>query len=100
MSSYSGLVFTVLILVMAYMVLIRPQQRRLKQHQSLVSSIGVGDEVVTIGGMFGTVHQLDDTTVTLEVAPQVRIKFSRQAISRRVEHEAASETEDPRGDIE
>lgn len=100
MSSYSGLVFTVLILVMAYMVLIRPQQRRLKQHQNLVSSIGVGDEVVTIGGLFGIVHHLDDTTVTLEVAPQVRIKLSRQAISRRVEPERAPEIEGPEGDRE
>lgn len=87
-----------LMVVAFYFVLIRPQQRRLKQHQQLIQQLKPGDEVVTIGGMYGTVTQLDDSSVWLEVANGTVIRFSRQAIGRTLtpepEEPAATEGEE------
>lgn len=74
-----------LLLVVMYMLLIRPQQRRVRQHQAVVSSLDVGDEVITAGGVFGTIRSIDDTSVVLEVADGVRVRFLRGAISQRVQ---------------
>lgn len=77
-----------LMVVAFYFVLIRPQQRRLKQHQQLIQQLKPGDEVVTIGGMYGRVTQLDDASVWLEVADSTVIRFSRQAIGRTITADA------------
>lgn len=66
-----------------YFLLIRPQRRQRQAHQRLVESVDVGDEVVTIGGMYGTVRSVDDESITLEVAPNVEVTFSRAAIARK-----------------
>ena len=73
-----------LIVAVFYLLLIRPQQRKAKAHQELVSSIGTGDRVVTIGGIHGLVEFMDDDTVRLEVAPGTVITFARGAIARRL----------------
>lgn len=73
-----------LIIAVFYLLLIRPQQRKAKQHQQLVQSVGTGDRVVTIGGIHGTVETLDDDTVRIEVAPGTVITMTRAAIARRV----------------
>jgi preprotein translocase subunit YajC len=65
-----------------YFMMIRPQQRRRRQAEQMQSSIGPGDEVVTIGGLYGTVTSLDDETVKLEVAPGVQTRYARPAIAR------------------
>ena len=83
-----------LMVVAFYFVLIRPQQRRLKQHQQLVTQLKPGDEVVTIGGIYGTVTSLDDASVWLEVADATVLRFSRQAIGRTIQaSEEPSESE-------
>ncbi len=76
-----------------YLLLIRPQQRRLKQHQSLVSSLQVGDEVVTVGGMYGFIKRQDDSTVWLEISDGVVARYSKQAISRKITAIEEDETE-------
>ena len=70
-----------------YVILIRPQQRRAKAQQALLRSIEVGDEVVTGGGMFGHVVAIDDDEgiVTLEIADGVEIQILRGGIGRRIE---------------
>lgn len=83
----SQLIPLVLLFVVFWFVLIRPQQRRQREHRQLMSGVGVGDEVVTVGGMFGVVTGLDDESVTLEVADGVRVRFARQAIGRKIVHE-------------
>jgi preprotein translocase subunit YajC len=65
-----------------YFLMIRPQQRRRREAESMQSGLGVGDEVVTIGGLYGTVISVNDETVTLEVAPGVEERYARGAISR------------------
>jgi preprotein translocase subunit YajC len=70
-----------LMVAIFYFLLIRPQQRRMRQQRDLVQSLSVGDDVVTIGGMFGTIREMDDDEVTLEVAPGIQIRFVKRAIA-------------------
>ena len=65
-----------------YFLMIRPQQRRRREAEQMQSSIGPGDQVVTIGGLYGTVTSIDDETVMLEVAPGVQTRYARPAIAR------------------
>jgi preprotein translocase subunit YajC len=65
-----------------YFMLIRPQQRRAKEHQALLSKLAVGDEVVTGGGLLGRVTEVGDTFVTLEVADGVRVKIQKVQVTQ------------------
>lgn len=65
-----------------YFMMIRPQQKRRRESERMQSSIAPGDEVVTIGGLYGTVTGVDDETVMLEVAPGVQTRYARPAIAR------------------
>ena len=71
-----------LFIAAAYFLIIRPQQRRRREVLAVQSSVGPGDEVVTVAGLYGTVVDIDDKIVTLEVAPGVTNRYSRQAISQ------------------
>jgi preprotein translocase subunit YajC len=77
-------------------MLIRPQKRRADQHRHLVNSLDEGDEVVTIGGVFGTVHRLGDDDVELEVAPQTRLRVLKSAIARRVTEDLENRPDEER----
>ncbi len=79
----------ILLIAVFYFILIRPQQRRQKQHQQLVQSVGVGDEIVTIGGLFGRVRSVEDTAIHIEVEDGTVMKFAKHAIARRVEPEVS-----------
>lgn len=96
-SSWTLLLMMVLIFGAMYFLMIRPQQRRRRQVETMQSALGVGDEVVTIGGLYGIVTSVDDDTVTLEVAPGVENKYARGAISRvltSAEHDSDSTADD------
>ncbi|MGH3647049.1 MAG: preprotein translocase subunit YajC [Micromonosporaceae bacterium] len=71
-----------LIIAAMYFFMIRPQQRQRRQTAEMQGKLGVGDQVITIGGLYGTIVQADDETVTLEVAPGVTNKYVRGAVSR------------------
>jgi preprotein translocase subunit YajC len=71
-------------LLLMWALLIRPQQRRMRQHQSVVSSLRPGDEIVTAGGIYGRVRSVDDDSMILEVAPGVELRVLRAAVSQRV----------------
>jgi preprotein translocase subunit YajC len=80
------LLFLPLLLILMYVLLIRPQQQRVRQQQALLKSIDVGDEVVTVSGIVGIVEAIEDDRVYIEVAPGVTIAMLRQALGRKVEH--------------
>jgi len=65
-----------------YFMLIRPQQKRAKEHQALVAKLTSGDEVVTSGGLLGRVTDVGDIFVTLEVADGVRVKVQKVQITQ------------------
>ena len=67
--------------VIFYFLLFRPQQKRAKEHQNLVSKLAAGDEVVTTGGLLGKVAEVGDTFVTLEIAEGVRVKVQKVQIT-------------------
>lgn len=71
----------VLMFVIFYFLLIRPQQKKAKAHKAMLANIHKGDKILTNGGIYGRVTGLDDQTLTLEIAPQVRIKVSRGHIA-------------------
>ncbi|HUL45505.1 MAG TPA: preprotein translocase subunit YajC [Steroidobacteraceae bacterium] len=81
-SQFAPLLMMVLFVGVFYFLLIRPQQKKAREHQALVSKLAAGDEVVTNGGMLGKVTEVGDTFVTLEVAEGVRIKVQRFQISQ------------------
>ncbi|MDA8159764.1 MAG: preprotein translocase subunit YajC [Desulfobacteraceae bacterium] len=70
----------ILIFVVFYFLLIRPQQKKAREHQDFLTGLKKGDLVVSSGGLIGTVTGLTDTVVTLEVADGVRVKVSRPYI--------------------
>lgn len=84
-SGLTSLLLLVLMGVFFYFLLIRPQQRRARQQRALIDSLDVGDEVMTIGGVFGTIRRLDEDRVSLEVSPGVDLQFAKSAIARRIE---------------
>jgi preprotein translocase subunit YajC len=73
-----------LMIVVFYFLLIRPQQKRHKEHQSMLAKLAAGDEVVTGGGLLGRVTEVGDGFVTVEIADGVRIKVQRQQITQLV----------------
>ena len=76
------MIFYVLLFVaIFYFLAVRPQRRQKQQHAEMMRAIKKGDEVVTVGGMFGTVRKLGDDWVELEVAPRTRVRYLKRAIS-------------------
>lgn len=84
MEQYGQLLSLAVIAVAFYMLMIRPQQKRQKEHQALMASLVVGDRVVTIGGVYGTISSVDDGRVGVEVAPSVIIELDRAAIAKKL----------------
>ena len=72
----------VLVFMIFYFLLIRPQQKKEKERLSMLKGIKKNDQVVTAGGMHGTVLQVKDKTVTLRIDDNVKIEIDRDAISR------------------
>ena len=60
---------------------IRPQRRRASVHQRMQSTLAVGDEIVTAGGLYGTVTRVGEDDVTLELAPGVEVRLARRAVA-------------------
>jgi len=77
-----------------YAFMIVPQQRRMKAHQALISSLEPGDVVVTNSGIHGAVAEVEDAVVWLEVAPEVELKVSKSAIAERVSQDDEYEDDD------
>ncbi|MDQ2825879.1 MAG: preprotein translocase subunit YajC [Actinomycetota bacterium] len=65
-------------------LLILPQQRKMRRHQAVVASLEVGDEVVTAGGVYGTVVGVAEETLSVEVAPGIVLQVLRNAVTQRV----------------
>jgi preprotein translocase subunit YajC len=82
-----ALVPIILLFAVMYLLVIRPQQRRVREHASFVSSLRYGDDVVTAGGIFGTITALSEETVSLEVAPGVSLRVLRSSVTRRMGEE-------------
>lgn len=71
----------VLIFVVFYFLLIRPQAKRAKEHKAMVAALGVGDEVVTSGGILGRVVETGEQFLTVEIASGVQVKVQRHTVA-------------------
>lgn len=77
---YSMLIMLALIFVVMWLFMIRPQQKRQKEQQAFRDSLKRGDKVVTAGGIYGTVSEVKETTVLLEVDKEVKIKVDKASL--------------------
>lgn len=71
----------ILIFVIFYFLLIRPQQKRSKEHKQMLESLKKGDKVITSGGAYGVVESVGTNTVTLKIAENVKVKFGKGYIA-------------------
>jgi len=78
---FTQLVPLIIIMVIFYFLLIRPQQKRAKEHRNMVESLKKGDKIVTNGGIYGTVTDVKDDYLKVDIADGVRIKVQRHAIA-------------------
>jgi preprotein translocase subunit YajC len=81
-AGWEGLIPLILLFVIFYFLLIRPQQKKVKEHRKLVSELAKGDEVITYGGIGGKIRDLDEAFCDMEIAPNVVVKVDRQNIAR------------------
>ena len=72
----------ILIFIVFYFLLIRPQQKRAKDHRSLLSNLKEGDRVLTSGGIIGRITGIREDEITVEISDKVRVKFARAAITQ------------------
>lgn len=77
----SPLVMMGIIFLIIYLLIMRPQQKKQREHQMMLRNLKRGDRVVTMSGMYGTIAALDEKTIFLQVDDKVRIKMSRQSVS-------------------
>ncbi len=80
-NGFAQLVPLILIMVIFYFLLIRPQQKRLKQHRAMVESLKKGDKIITNGGIHGTITDVKEDFLKVEIADGVRIRLQRDAVS-------------------
>ncbi|MEI6152807.1 MAG: preprotein translocase subunit YajC [Deltaproteobacteria bacterium] len=79
-SQWMGLLPLVLLFVVFYFLLIRPQQKRAKQQKLFIENLKKGDKVITSGGLYGTITGITDDSVTIEIAEKVRVKVLKSAV--------------------
>lgn len=80
-SVLSGILPLVLMLVVFYFLLIRPQQKKLSDHKKMVTALRRGDKVVTSGGIYGTVAKVDEEAIQLDISTDVRVKLDKNSIA-------------------
>ena len=73
--------FPIILLVLFYVLLIRPQSKRAKEHRTMQSALAKGDEVVTDGGIMGKIINITDNAITVEIADKIEVKLRRESIS-------------------
>ena len=87
MGAVSALLPFVLIFAIMYFIMIRPRKRQMEVHRQMINAIGVGDEVVMIGGEIGRIQTMTDDEVQLEIAPNITMRYLKTAIRDRYGYE-------------
>lgn len=82
MSTITGMLPLVLMFLVLYFVMIRPQMKRQKDHRAMIAALAKGDEVVAGGGIMGRVARITEQYVYIEIAPGVEVQMQRQAIAQ------------------
>ncbi|MDH5823341.1 preprotein translocase subunit YajC [Luteimonas sp. RD2P54] len=79
-SLLSTLMFPLILIAIMYFLLIRPQMKRAKEHKAMLEKLSVGDEVITGGGIAGTVRAIGESFITVEIADRVEIRVQKGAV--------------------
>lgn len=82
---FSGFIPLILMFVIFYFLLIRPQQKKTKQHREMIAALKKGDRIITSGGIHGRITGIDETTLTVEISDRVRVKVARGNVGARIE---------------
>lgn len=99
----------ILAFVLLWLIVVRPQRKRQNQQQQMLNELNVGDEVLTAGGIYGTISEVADDHVMVEIAPKTQVRIARRAIAgvttepepeETEESEAADEAEEPAASAE
>ena len=91
-------IFILAMLALLWLVLVRPRQRQMRAQRQQISALELGDEIVTAGGLYGTVKRIDEDEVRVEIAPDLEVRIAKRAIAavlteRQRELDAAQERE-------
>ena len=88
----ANLILLPLFFAVFYFLLIRPQQRRAKEHTDLISSLEPGDDVLTTGGVYGTITTIDGQIAELEIAEGVVVRIQRSAVAELIEWDTGGDS--------
>jgi preprotein translocase subunit YajC len=81
---FSALIPLLLMFAIFYFILIRPQQKKQRQHREMLNALKTGDQILTVGGIYGTIIAIDENKVKLKIADNVKIDVARTSISSRL----------------
>jgi preprotein translocase subunit YajC len=81
MENLTGFLPIIILFAIFYFLLIRPQQKKAKEHKEMIANLRKGYRVVTSSGIYGTVVSIDDTTIGLEIADKIKIKMLRANVA-------------------
>ena len=90
---FAGFIPLILMFVIFYFLLIRPQQKRTKEHRQMISNLKKGDRIITSGGLHGRITGMDESTLTVEIADKVRVKVARGNVANLAQPAAQSQPE-------
>ena len=91
---FSSLIPIVLMFVIFYFLLIRPQQKKTKEHREMITKLKKGDRIITSGGLHGRITAVGETTMTVEIADKVRVKSARSNVGQVVQ--SSSQSQEPK----
>jgi preprotein translocase subunit YajC len=105
-SGGSGILFIIVIaFLLLWLIVVRPQKKRQNQQQQMANELRIGDEVLTAGGIYGTVSGVTDDEVTVQIAPKTEVRVARRAIAgvnrepeEEGEEDEVASADDPQGD--
>lgn len=90
----AGFLPIIILFAIFYFLLIRPQQKKAKEHKAMISNLNKGTRIVTSGGIYGTIVSIDDTTIGLEIAEKVKIKISRGNVAASISDNDSAQKSD------
>ncbi|CCO07224.1 preprotein translocase subunit YajC [Desulforamulus hydrothermalis] len=78
----ASIIYIVALFAILYFLMIRPQQKRQKQHAAMIKALNIGDNIITVGGLLGSIVKIKDNTVVIRVADKVHIEVLKNAIAQ------------------
>lgn len=93
---FGAFVPLILMFVIFYFLLIRPQQKKSKDHRQMISNLKKGDRIITSGGLHGRITGVSDTTLTVEIADKVRVKVARGNVGQLIQSSGQPQTASPK----